>query len=501
MHKFILLICFAFFSCNDGAFKQPLEDGLLRSSVIDGYYYEVISEDFEQGKFSAYYEVVTKDNVYRVEKQEHLKSGDRVRIGPGRKLVKNPKLLKSENEIKEYNFYIVLADYLDIKSSQSLTKEALELKINQMKQYFESVGRGTIKFNFNIEVVEFDRNFEKTEAEIEEAGENTECDFTSVLQEAKKDSLVYDTDLHDYFMLVTSRDEENNGCGASGRAQLGGHYSYVRSHNLRTYIHEFGHNIGLLHAARDIDQDGEIAGNNISEVYGDFSDPMSNSSVHLDEATHFNSVHSLKLGIAQSFIAELDQVYTLDTLSSETASIEQTVALIEINEQKYYLSYRTDTDNDHILTHRSLKGRYIGFHVHTDRLTAAPFFGGTDSQFLGSLQTLGETMEIDGHLVELLTEPNGMFISFKVSKIEQEIDCKLDQYQLYRDGAISYDDYLDRFEYCLDFKPEDDEEQDDKEEDDDTDGEAIDCTEDHYQLYLDGKFDHAEYVRRFNYCI
>ena len=177
-------------------------------------------------------------------------------------------------------------------------------------------------------------------------------------------------------------------CGWSGLGTLGCGNNcsiWVASPNWNlVYPHEFGHNLGMHHAATDFDED-----NNVDSEYGDGSCPMGNT---LSQG-YFNAPHSWQLGLltqdsGNAKTISLDGIY--DLYAPGVGFEEGLPKLLRIahNNEFYYLSYRPGDDFDLV------KGKYnSGVSIYS-------FSGGSSkTRYHASLENkqtwIGSGMRVD----------------------------------------------------------------------------------------------------------
>ncbi|MFO1434004.1 MAG: DNRLRE domain-containing protein [Candidatus Competibacteraceae bacterium] len=177
-------------------------------------------------------------------------------------------------------------------------------------------------------------------------GPTNNCDYVNWALAIETAAQAQGIDLSPYrhriFVLPSYRDIP--ACGWSGRTNVGcGTWCRIwitEGDSPMTFVHELGHNLGMVHAGNDSNNDGTI-----DSEYGDYSDPMGGArNWHL-----FNAANMDRLGWYESYPGSVVTVtqsgnYTLDVLNANppaTSGNPRILKLLRPNNQGfYYLSYR-----------------------------------------------------------------------------------------------------------------------------------------------------------------
>ncbi|CAM4142359.1 Ig-like domain-containing protein [Shewanella aquimarina] len=179
------------------------------------------------------------------------------------------------------------------------------------------------------------------------------CDTTAIGNEA--DIIARDQGFepndYDHVMYVI---EANLGCRWSGQGTVAGYpgRTWIKNFQIKTVVHELGHNLGLHHSHSKDCGESVSEGTCSTTEYGDIYDAMGGA----DEGAHFNAFQKERLGWLNNQVTTVtsDQVITLDYYESleSNSTLAAKVYLgndANGNARYYYLEYRTPTGFDAFL--------------------------------------------------------------------------------------------------------------------------------------------------------
>jgi len=364
-----------------------------------GQYVEVITDN-EQGGLIEYL-LIHDEKHYVIQAIANLESGDKISFEFIDNKPSNIQPLEKgssgiiNEELGEKTILFLIPDFNNVINSEDLNDEYMQKKIRDFSEYFAKVSRGKITIKADYEYIKFDKDFVRNREIVEgevEVGKGEDCNLWSITGRSMTLSQKISQMNDPYIMVLYSQDVQSSNCrsGVAGVASLRSKRAWVRSHNLNTYIHEFGHNLGLRHASVDKNLNGKIE-TNVGEVYGDHSDPMGNNFAHLDDVVHFNSSNSMLLGILDPLISEID-VPTNLSLLSDNSNTQEALAYFEPfhKDYKYTFSFRTRIGLD-----ESLKPIYEGLSIHKQDTVVHDRFGHTGSELLNVLRIDGQEHVFD----------------------------------------------------------------------------------------------------------
>jgi hypothetical protein len=201
---------------------------------------------------------------------------------------------------------------------------------------------------------------------------STTCDIFSIASYANSAASAAGVNLNNYTHWIYAF-PQNNYCGFSGSATIGGNPSQAWLNNrldVMTTAHELGHNFGLYHS-HGLDCGSAIIGSNCSSIeYGDVSDTIGGG------AGHYNAFQKERLGwLNYSASPPIVTVtasgnYTLDPYELADLNIKALKILKSVDPSTglatwYYVEYRQPIGFDSVLTNLGASNLTQGVLIHT----------------------------------------------------------------------------------------------------------------------------------------
>lgn len=252
---------------------------------------------------------------------------------------------------------------------------------------------------------------------IKVTGSINSCEYSKWADEADKiaaDKFGTDFGIYNHRVYIF---DKRAGCGWGGlasvgcvREKTGGKCrSWLNSHSSGIFVHELGHNLGLVHASKD------------GKEYGDKSDPQGAASL-----VFFNAPHTDKLKWFDKFegsikdIELLDntdeefEIYPISTLSDDKELLK-TLRFGKNGQKIYYISLRTREGLD-----KKIRGE-----EYIDRVTVHSIGRGGrgNSQFIKSLKD-GESWSSPEGKFKIIAEKGN---SEKSKKVRVEFESNTDK--------------------------------------------------------------------------
>ncbi|MCE9679002.1 Ig-like domain-containing protein [Shewanella sp. AS1] len=230
---------------------------------------------------------------------------------------------------------VMLVKFENSLSDYASVEEANDLVFNQGNEFYLENSNGKVSLSgdtIGYLTVPLDKN---------------NCDTTAIGNQA--DILARDQGFepndYDHVMYVI---QASLGCRWSGQGTVAGYpgRTWIKNFQIKTVVHELGHNLGLHHSHSKDCGESVSEGTCIVADYGDIYDAMGGA----DEGAHFNAFQKERLGWLNNQVTTVtnDQVITLDAYES-TDSNSTLAAKIYLgndangNARYYYLEYRTPT--------------------------------------------------------------------------------------------------------------------------------------------------------------
>jgi hypothetical protein len=274
----------------------------------------------------------------------------------------------------------VLVEFNNVSTFSNFPISEASDYMNSIRDYYLGVSRGQT----NI-IVDVDGDGTPDIAKIKING-NSVCSTTYFQSQLSK---VTEFNVNDYdkymFFSINSNNSGSGHCPYAGVARRPGSISHIAHRALVTGVHEFGHNLGLQHASKDINKNGKID-STVAEVYGDWSTPMGNDFTFVP---HFNPPNAIELGLFDGepgSILSVDSsgIYQVDALAGDANGNHPKILKIEgsLSQYKVSIAYRGNIDMDN-----GINTDYRNKVAVYDGVTRAngSNFGSTGSAFLGAL--------------------------------------------------------------------------------------------------------------------
>jgi hypothetical protein len=406
----LAILVLALLPLGSGVLAQPQDTGVL--THVSGILDVVVIDDFHHGRAEMAYFVQERASGRFFELQfermppVQLKTGDRVTIrgrALGRKLMVESLdahlhidtaagAILSEpataDAVNERHAVVIMVDLTNATASSRYTDTQIadamwtgarsvdglyqETSIDQVSWPADTDGNGSPEV-FGPFPIDYD---------------NSTCDYYGWAFAAEQAATAagVDLSLYKHRVFVLPRYNELPACSWVGVANLGcGTYcrSWIaEAESPMVFAHELGHNLGMMHAGTDPENDGTA-----NSSYGDYSDPMGSS-----RSWHgFNASHLDQMGWLASYLGSISTVvaggtYEIAAIGTDPVAAEAPQALkVEKPDsgELYYLSFRQPYGYD-----GSLSETYIrGVNIHR--------FGGSGTTYFIQSLTDGESFVDD----------------------------------------------------------------------------------------------------------
>lgn len=250
---------------------------------------------------------------------------------------------KSLRSVTDHKTIVMIVNLANVKNAN--TPASMDSSLNtgarNVKDMYKSASYGQVNFSFDI-IGPFT---------IAQKGGHCNTDYTTYADQADATAIAAGYNLNGYqHRLYILPSYAAIGCSWIGIGNLGCYGSYCRAWVSQAQYgavtsHELGHNLGMMHASRDTDNNGT----NDSE-YGDWSDMMGNDY----SWRTFNAAHKIQMNWFAPYPTHVQEVtangiYTLYPLEKDPSTFNG-LQVIKIKKKDtgewYFLSYRDHTGYD-----------------------------------------------------------------------------------------------------------------------------------------------------------
>jgi hypothetical protein len=290
---------------------------------------------------------------------------------------------------REMSLLLVMVEFNDVETFDYISLGQAQDFSNEIVQYFSGISFGKMQINNDLDQ---DNNADVAKVKLDQ---NITCGTAAFHANVLNEIQNYNQQDYTNILFVTKDLTHIGHCDYHGVAHNPGRLVHITRLNLRTAIHEISHNMGMGHAAFDLDRDGSIdfsadSEDVIGEAYGDGSCNMGNIG---SEPRHVNPPHALKMGLFDDYPLLVKNVvetgtYSLNALAVE--SMEQTKILTlgaGLAEYGISIGYRKATGLDSVLPYR-FKNQVI---IYDNKVRGVDSdFGASDSMVLDKLKNKGE---------------------------------------------------------------------------------------------------------------
>jgi hypothetical protein len=282
---------------------------------------------------------------------------------------------------------ISTADYIDQEQVNGLAE--------QLKSYYERVSRGQISVVIDQDQ---DQQADLIGLELESiasCGVQYFADEVLPLIEGDK------RNQYTHFIFITANASLNSHCPYRGVAELNGKVAHLGQFSQHALIHEYGHLLGLGHAAKLNNSPFNIPSTKIESLYGGHDDIMAFID---DYIPHMNPVHLEKLGLVSIETGEIQLIensgtYTLYPLADEGADDQVRIFQIGglLSRHKMRLAFRAPVGEDDDLP-PDWSNKLVLYDARD--ITRSYVLGGTTSSIVRTIVD-GPNMETSDHIYGL----------------------------------------------------------------------------------------------------
>lgn len=304
----------------------------------------------------------------------------------------------------------ILVNFSDVQTTSYFNVSKGEELSNFMKDYYARNSFDQIVVNNDLD------NNNKPDVATVNVSSLLSCNIDWYIQNIPALVTGYNINNYTHFAFIASKSQSyGTVCdGFNGVAYLNGNHQFIPDPWPKVVIaHEFGHNLGLLHASRDLNGNGQIDGTSY-EVYGDHSCIMGND--FSGGVPHINATNTTQLGLLDTHnfaVQEVSQngVYHLSPLADEKDSDDVKIIKLMGLGKNYQLAYRAKIGED-----TDLKTAFVGLNLYEGKIFQnGTGYGATGSFNHKTLTAAGSTYTDSSTGVKLtLQSMNNKFAEVKI---------------------------------------------------------------------------------------